>query len=385
MRWVLTVLVVSLLMVGCVSMKESKLPKPFPIEPIGGKIVPYDENGIGFRWGVQSPYDGWTYRLNISPMNSDLTYVTTTTSLEGTVTGLKPGGYVWWVEVVSPDGSVSSGDIASFYYDGPGKIRPVFPNDGSRVPSGELELSWETESSSGVYYYEVEICSSKCEMFSTVSTGLKLFFDEGHYSWKIKALMTNGGTVETPSWRFDVFRRIRIFNPPNGVDPDNVLLEWEGCNTGCEVVLTSNGSVILDETVNGTGLFVSGLDYSNYYEWYVSKDDTRSDTGVFRTHDPKPPTMTYPIDGETGVDLSEFLKWTLDDEIFNVDHYLIYFSETPNPASSVQVWGESVAISDVASSLGITLRSGDSYYWAVQAVDNLGRKTPKTFRSFRLK
>ena len=192
---------------------------------------------------------------------------------------------------------------------------------------------------------------------------------------------------------------IRI-NPPvtpvslnpldNAVDQDTSLtLSWAASeNAGSYTLSLSTDSLfastIVDSSLTGTEMLVSGLDYLTEYYWRVKAENLGgtsdwSDTLSFKTIIEKPalPELLSPMDSLVGTDTTMTFMWTASDR---ADQYLLQLSrdETFTTVDREEPLADTMAILH-------SLDFSTDYYWRVNAENTGGESGFTASRTFRTK
>ncbi len=387
MRKTLWVFLVIALLASCVKLHESGIPSPIPIEPKDGEILD-SSSPVTLSWKVNSPFSGWIYEVLLEIPGKGLITEKKTSSTSLTLDGLEEGLYSWRVRLVSPEGRTQESERRSFYLGGPGRVSLTFPVGGIVQP-GEVNFSWKTESELGIDHFSLILNGTS---FDTAEPSATLFLEpKTSYRWRVRVYMKNGAYQDSDYAEFETSAvETDLVEPENeseDLHPDRITLRWSSQYPGPFLVhLFKNGNPIGTWSAESQSFDPGNLDYDTEYSWYVSllhEDDGKSETWTFKTLRPNPPTIS-PESPSEPLPPDAILSWDYNDENFDPVRFRIFVGYDPEYTHTVTLEGKSISISRLVEMIGEPLESGKDIYWAVQAVDSLGRTTPKAPGIFRL-
>lgn len=181
-------------------------------------------------------------------------------------------------------------------------------------------------------------------------------------------------------------------NHTTGVDPNTVVLSWNGNDSDLENTVSydvyfgeTTAVTLLRSGLSETTLTITALNSLTTYYWKVVARDnmnatTESEVWDFTTANTSPlaPIQPSPINGDVIAYDNVTLSWemVMDSNENDSVTYDLYFGESATPPLYV------ADLSSPGYSFGASLVSGTTYYWQVVSKDNHGATTAGAIWSF---
>ncbi|HMG90233.1 MAG TPA: S8 family serine peptidase [Chryseolinea sp.] len=372
---------------------ESKsLPAVQLISPTNGGEVDY--LNASFEWSLVEGAGG--YQLEVSA-DENFSMVVFSYRMFGTevATSLFPGRqYYWRVKAFFFSGWFEEESVSAVRTFNTKSIPPptlLFPSDNSTDVALQTNFWWSGEAPS--YFFEL----SKNEDFTDVihsftvnnnSIEINTLEPSTDYFWRVKGNVSDTYGVWSSIFRFKSksFPAVQLISPANGGETDyrNALFEWylvEGAlGYQLEISADENFSTLefsarISRTRVSTPLFPG-----RHYYWRVkafffsgwSEEESVSVVGIFNTKHIPPPTLLFPSDNSTDVELQTNFWWSGE----SATSYLFELSNNEDFTDvihSFTVNNNSVVIN--------TLEPSTDYFWRVKAnASNTSGVWSSTFR-----
>ncbi|MBI4178392.1 T9SS type A sorting domain-containing protein, partial [bacterium] len=359
-----------------------------------------------------------SYHLEVAT-NLSFTNVTFTDTLDGlltsdTVTGLYNDTYYWRVRATDDLGNIGPmSDTRAFLTDTlVGKVTLALPLDDYETKNIEILFTWNAVlDSSGIDSYAIEVSLSPgfetlafkdtIDGALTSDTAANLTTDT--FYWRVRAIdqLGNMGIYSDTRRLFidTTVDPVTLSLPADGHETNviNFLVSWQaivdssGIDSYSVEVSRDTAFLLLVFTDTVDGVFLSdtitGL-YNDTYYWRVRGTDNFSNEGPFLTIRGfvtdtivNTVSLSYPAAGHETSTANFLAGWAAVTDSVGIDSYVMEVSRTTAFTTLAFV----DTIDGVLTSDTITGLYNDTYYWRVQAIDNLGnRGTFPTARGFVL-
>ena len=303
--------------------------------------------------------------------------------------------YFWRVK---PNGSNTSGAWSSvFRFESKNlpQVQLIGPANGAEVDFVNTLFEWTL--AGDALGYQIEISTD--ENFSTLDFSSRMFgtwlttglFPGRNYYWRVKAFFLRGWFEEESVSAVGTFRT-RGLPPPTLVFPANYSTDvalatnflWSTDASGDSYIFELSkdegfANAVQSVTVNTNSLVTNTLEPVTDYFWRVTRHEMNtgfqrtSEVYRFRTRDIPPPTLVFPANYSTEVELSINFLWLTDG---SDDSYIFELSKNEGFADAVQ------SVNVNTNSLVInTLEPGADYFWRVTGHKNSGfYRTSEVFR-----
>ncbi len=307
--------------------------------------------------------------------------------------------YYWRVMAINGAGVSAASSVwdfttASSQISPPSTPSLLSPANGASGEPAELTLSWQTASNADHYYLQV----ATDETFSNIvfsdytivgtSENVDSLVKSTTYYWHVSAVNTGGQSSWSSTWTFATGAGITVpeapllVSPSNGAEnePDTLTFDWHVSSGAAyyRLQISSAGSFTNlffdDSTLTDTLEPVSGFNPGATYYWRVSAKNSAgmsswSSTWYFSARSPgsvpPAPVLLSPLDGATSLPLVDSLEWNTSQ---GARSYRVELSRSS--AFDSQLLTDTV-VSVTSLSTG-PLVSGTTYYWRVNAENNLG-------------
>ncbi|MDP8239543.1 MAG: SUMF1/EgtB/PvdO family nonheme iron enzyme [Candidatus Hatepunaea meridiana] len=281
-----------------------------------------------------------------------------------------------------------------------------FPEDGAEEQEVDIVLSWECTDPDGdpltydiylgIYEDEDSLITVSEEQSENSYEPVDLLYRQTYY-WKVIAEDSNGGSTESPIWRFTT--SMTGNQPPKApsdpspedegiVDSLDVELSWECIDLDGDTLIFD----VFFGTFEDTLIQISADQYeTNYnlpdtlmvntpYYWRIIAKDNHDTTegavwNFVINHPPEAPTVLSPVDEATDQMIYLGLSWECCDPDNDLITYEVYLGTTGNPSRVERNL-------DTCYYEPEDIEYDQTYYWKIAAMDDHGHSIESAVWSF---